>query len=54
MADEKKRGHNKDEPSREYQNFQRLLEGTLAVPKKELDRRRDKYERERERRKQAE
>ena len=29
------------EPSQEFQNFQRLLEGSLAVPKEELDKRRN-------------
>jgi hypothetical protein len=37
LADEKKRDHKHDEPSQEYQNFQRLLEDALAVPKEELD-----------------
>ncbi len=50
MADEKKNDRKHDEPSQEFQNFQRLLEGTLAVPKEELDKRRDEYEREREKR----
>ena len=54
MADEKKRDHKQDEPDQEYKNFQRLLEGTLSVPKEELDKRRAEYEREREREKRAE
>lgn len=35
----------KEKPSEEFQNFQRLLENTLAVPKEELDKRRNEYER---------
>jgi len=49
VAGKKKRDHKQDEPSQEYQKFQRLLEGTLAVPKDELDKRREKYEREQKR-----
>ncbi len=47
MAGKKKRDEH-DEPSREFENFQRLLKGTLSVPKEELDKRRDEYKRERE------
>jgi hypothetical protein len=36
-----------EERNEEYENFQRFLEGTLSVPKEELDRRREEYERER-------
>lgn len=42
----KKDKDRRDEPTSEFQNFQRLLKGTLSVPKEELDRRRAKYERE--------
>lgn len=49
MADENKANSKKQgEPSQEFQNFQRLLEGTLAVPKEELDKRRAEYKRERD------
>ena len=44
MSEEKKRNHKHDEPSQEYQNFQRLLEGTLSVPKEELNKRRAEYQ----------
>ena len=50
MAGKKKGNGKKDEPNPEFQNFQRLLEGTLSVPKEDLDRRRDEYERAKERR----
>ena len=55
MADEKKDNHSKQgEPSREFQNFQRLLKDTLAVPKEDLDKRRGEYEgAKRERRRRA-
>lgn len=46
MAEEK--NGKKDEPNPEFGNFQRLLKGVLAVPKEEVDRRREEYERERE------
>lgn len=44
MAGEKKSSDKKNEPNPEFDNFQRLLKGTLSVPKEELDKRRDKYE----------
>ena len=50
VADEKPnkdRKPDEQERNEEYDNFQRLLEGTLSVPKEELDRRREEYERER-------
>lgn len=50
MAEEKKRDE-QDEPSQEFQNFQRLLKDTLAVPKEDLDKGRDEYERAKARRK---
>lgn len=45
MAEKKKSNDGRDEHNPEYDNFQRLLEGTLAVSKEELDKRRDEYER---------
>lgn len=44
MAGEKKSNGKRDEPNQEFENFQRLLKGTLSVPKEELDRRRIEYE----------
>ncbi len=37
MAEEEKGNGKKDEPSREFDNFQRLLKQVLSVPKEELD-----------------
>lgn len=45
MSGEKKSKDKRDEPNSEFKNFQRLLKDTLAVPKEELDKRRDEYER---------
>ncbi len=57
MKDEKPKGERDerkpDDPNPEYENFQRLLEGTLSVPKEELDRRRTEYERKREQERRA-
>lgn len=53
MAGEKKSSGKTDEPNPEFDNFQRLLKGTLSVPKEELDERRAEYERKREREKRA-
>ncbi len=51
MAEPKPRDDQKrDEKNPEYDNFQRLLKGVLSVPKEELDKRRDEFEREKERR----
>jgi hypothetical protein len=50
LAEKKKNGGKQDEQSQEFQNFQRLLKNALAVPKEELDKRRAKYKREREKR----
>lgn len=47
MTEKRKSNGKKDEPSREFANFQRLLKDTLSVPKEELDKRRAKHERER-------
>ena len=49
MAGEKKSNGKKDESNSEFDSFQRLLKGTLAVPKEELDKRRAEYEREKKR-----
>ena len=52
MADEDRKYKDKDrkdEPNPEWDNFQRFLEGTLSVPKEELDRRREEYERQKKR-----
>ncbi len=50
MADEDRKDKDReDEPNPEYENFQRFLEGALSVPKEELDKRREEYERERKR-----
>lgn len=47
MADEdRKDQERKGEPNPEYDNFQKVLEQVLSVPKAELDKRRAKYERE--------
>ena len=51
MSENEKNNGKKNEPNPEFQNFQRLLENTLAVPKDELDKRRDEYERAKDRRK---
>ena len=49
MAERKPRDDRKpDEPNPEYENFQRFLKGALKIPKEELDRRREEYERDRE------
>lgn len=50
VAGKKQSNGKKDEPNPEFDNFQRLLKGTLSVPKEELDKRRAKYERERDER----
>jgi hypothetical protein len=54
LADKKKHNGKHAELSQEYQNFQRLLKDTLAVPKDELDKRRAEYERKREQERRAE
>lgn len=46
---EKDEGNGKDEPNQEFDNFQRLLKQVLSAPKEKVDERRDKYEREKER-----
>lgn len=51
MAGEKKNNGKQDEPNPEFDNFQRLLKDTLAVPKEEMDKRRAEYERTGEQRK---
>ena len=48
MSDEKpNQEHKDDEPNPEFENFQKVLERVLSVPKEELDERRAEYERER-------
>lgn len=47
MAGKKQSSDRRDETSQEFQNFQRLLEGTLAIPKEQVDKKRAEYERER-------
>lgn len=51
MAENEKNRDKKNEPNPEFDNFQRLLESTLSVPKEELDKRRGEYERTKARRK---
>lgn len=46
MAEEKNGNGKKDEPSQEYENFQRLLKQVLSVPKDKLDEQRAEYEQE--------
>ncbi len=54
MAEPKPKDDRKpDKPNPEYENFQRFLEGALKVPKEELDRRREEYERGKDERKRA-
>ncbi len=54
MAEPKPKDDRKpEEKNPEYENFQRFLEGALKVPKEELDRRRDDYERSKEQSKRA-
>lgn len=49
VAERKPKDERKDdEANPEFENFQRVLEKTLSVPKEELDRRRAEYEREQE------
>jgi hypothetical protein len=50
LAGKKKSGGKTDEPNPEFQNFQRLLKDTLAVPKEELDKKRREYNRGRDKR----
>ncbi len=55
MQDDKpNREHKEDEPSPEFENFQKVLERVLSVPKKDVDeqikRERDERKREREKR----
>lgn len=52
MAEPKKRNtdEHKDEENPEFENFQKVLEQVLCVPKEELDKKRAEYERKREKR----
>jgi len=45
---ERKDDERREEPNPEFDNFQKVLEQVLSVPKEELDERRAEYERERE------
>ncbi len=48
MADkERKDNKRREEPNPEFENFRKVLERVLSVPKEELDERRAKYERQR-------
>ena len=53
MAERKDRDKRKDEENTEFENFQKVLEKSLSVPKEELDKRRAEYERKREQKKRA-
>lgn len=44
MTDKNKSDEKQDAENPEFQNFQRLLRGTLAVPKKEVDKKRAERE----------
>jgi hypothetical protein len=44
---ERKDKDRKDEGNLEFEEFQKVLEKTLSVPKEELDKRRAEYERKR-------
>lgn len=54
MADGGKSEDKKSEENTEFQNFQRLLKRTLAVPKDEVNKRRNEYEQAKKRRKKNE
>jgi hypothetical protein len=51
LTGEKKSKGKQDEPSSEFDNFQRLLKNVLSSPKEELDKRQDEYKRQREKKK---
>ena len=51
MADQDRENKGrKDEENTEYDRFQDLLKKVLSAPKEEVDKRRDEYERDKERR----
>ncbi len=46
MADKERKGNKRrEEPNPEFENFRKVLERVLSVPKEELDERRAGYER---------
>ena len=46
MADKERKGNKRrGKPNPEFENFQKVLERVLSVPKEELDERRAEYER---------
>jgi hypothetical protein len=45
--DKRQNERNSDEDTTEFENFQKVLEESLSVPKEELDKRRAEYERKR-------
>ena len=47
MAERKPKDERKEETNTEFENFQKVLEKSLSVPKEELDKRRAEYERKR-------
>lgn len=56
MQEEKpnpKRKERQDGPNPEYDNFQKVLEQVLSIPKEELDERQAEYQRKREQEKRA-
>ncbi len=46
MADENSGNGKKDEPSKEFENFQQLLKQVVSVPKEKVDKRRREEQRE--------
>jgi hypothetical protein len=46
VTERKDKDKRKDEDTTEFEDFQKVLEKTLSVPKEELDKRRAEYERE--------
>ena len=49
VAERKGKDKRKDKDNTEFENFQKVLEKALSVPKEDLDKRRAEYERKRER-----
>ena len=47
MAEREDIDKRKEETNTEFENFQKVLDKTLSVPKEELDKRRAEYERKR-------
>lgn len=46
MAEEKNGNGKKEEPSKEFENFQQLLKQVVSVPKEKLDKKRREEQRE--------